>query len=33
VQCTVRDTDSDARVDIHDEGGTALVRALFDVVA
>jgi hypothetical protein len=33
VQCSVRATDSEARVDIHDEGGTALVRALFDVVA
>jgi acyl-CoA thioesterase FadM len=33
VRCTVRAATSEARVDIHDEGGTALVRALFDVVA
>jgi hypothetical protein len=33
VHCTVRATANGARVDIHDEGGTALVRALFDVVA
>jgi acyl-CoA thioesterase FadM len=33
VRCTVRMTDSSARIDIHDEGGTPLVRALFDVVA
>jgi hypothetical protein len=33
VRCTVRATDSEARIDIHDEGGTALVRALFNVVA
>ena len=33
VRCTVRATANEARVDIHDGGGTALVRALFDVVA
>jgi acyl-CoA thioesterase FadM len=33
VRCTVRAATNEARVDIHDEGGTALVRALFDVVA
>jgi acyl-ACP thioesterase len=33
VRCTVRAAANEARVDIHDEGGTALVRALFDVVA
>jgi len=33
VRCTVRMTESSARIDIHDEGGTPLVRALFDVVA
>jgi acyl-CoA thioesterase FadM len=32
VRCTVRSTPNEARVDIHDEAGTALVRALFDVV-
>jgi acyl-CoA thioesterase FadM len=33
VRCTVHAAANEARVDIHDEGGTALVRALFDVVA
>ena len=33
VQCTVRTAANEARIDIHDEGGTALMRALFDVVA
>jgi acyl-CoA thioesterase FadM len=33
VHCTVRAIANEARVDINDEGGTALVRALFDVVA
>ena len=33
VCCTIRVTGTSARIDIHDEGGTALVRALFDVVA
>jgi acyl-CoA thioesterase FadM len=33
VRCTVRATANEARVDVHDEGGTALVRALFDIVA
>jgi acyl-CoA thioesterase FadM len=33
VRCTVRATTTATRIDIHDEGGTALVRALFDVVA
>lgn len=33
VRCAVRATETGARIDIHDEGGTALVRALFDVVA
>jgi acyl-CoA thioesterase FadM len=33
VRCTVRAADSETRIDIHDEGGTALVRALFNVVA
>lgn len=33
VQCIVRLSDSGARVDVRDEEGTALVRALFDVVA
>ena len=32
VRCTVRAAIGAARVDIHDEGGSALVRALFDVV-
>jgi len=33
VHCTVRATDSSARIDIRDEQGTSLVRALFDVLA
>ena len=33
VRCTVRASESGARIDIHDERETALVRALFDVVA
>jgi acyl-CoA thioesterase FadM len=32
VHCTIRVTGTSARIDIHDKGGTALVRALFDVV-
>jgi len=33
VHCTVYVAEFSARIDIHDEGGSALVRALFDVVA
>lgn len=33
VVCLVRATESGARIDIHDEKGAPLVRALFDVVA
>jgi len=33
MHCAVRVTESGARIDIHDEKGAPLVRALFNVVA